>query len=169
MKSSEVEAPPWNSSESMKYPCGDDLRSQSQMGMNACAALHAKEVEAEIEETMREIERRRASEPKLLTAVRNAQKEWVRFRDAELEALFPGADKQVVYGSMYGECYSQQRFRLAKLRVAQLRLWLDGEPDAQGCSGAISSPARKLEFPGFSGQIVDVIMPRAAWNWPARS
>ena len=120
------------------YPCGGDPRSLSQMGMNACAALKAKESEAEVDATLREIERRRAGEPQLLSALRHAQEEWSRFRDAELKALFPESAKQVAYGSMYGMCYQQQRLRLALSRRAQLRLWLDGDPDARGCSGAVS-------------------------------
>ena len=92
--------------------------------------------EADMKATLASIERRRASEADLIAALRRSQEQWVAFRDAELEALFPEPDKQVAYGSMYGMCRSNQRRRLTEERTAQLRLWLNGDPEAQGCSGS---------------------------------
>lgn len=96
--------------------------------------------------TLAMVASRRANEPVVVAGVQKAQAEWLRFRDAELEALFPETDKQTAYGSMYNACRAQQRERLAVLRTAQLRLWLDGDSQAEGCSGAISpGPSRTLQ------------------------
>jgi len=113
----------------------------SQKGMTECAAREANQAEKEMDATLRLIEQRRASEVALIKAIERAQAEWLQFRTAELDALFPEEEKQVAYGSMYNTCRAQQRERLAKLRTAELRLWLDGDPEAQGCSGAVSAPA----------------------------
>lgn len=119
------------------YPCGDDLKSLSQLGMNECAALRAKEAEAEMVETLRQVRLRYANDARLLEALERAQGEWLRFRTAELEALFPEPEKQVAYGSMYNMCAASQRQRLIRLRTAELRLWLDGDPETQGCSSTL--------------------------------
>ena len=119
------------------YPCGDDLKSLSQLGMNECAALRANEAEAEMAETLRQIRLRYAKDARFLEALERAQTEWLRFRTAEMEALFPEPEKHVAYGSMYNMCAASQRQRLIRLRTAELRLWLDGDPETQGCSGTL--------------------------------
>jgi uncharacterized protein YecT (DUF1311 family) len=119
------------------YPCGDDAKSLTQLGMNECAALHAQEAETEMLETLRQIRLRYAKDALFLAALEQAQTEWLRFRNAEMAALFPEPEKQVAYGSMYNMCAATQRRRLIQLRTAQLRLWLDGEPETRGCSGSL--------------------------------
>lgn len=119
------------------YPCGDDLKSLSQLGMNECAALRAKEAEAEMADTLRQVRHRYANDARFLAALERAQSEWLRFRTAEMEALFPEPEKQIAYGSLYNMCAASQRQRLIRLRTAELRLWLDGEPETQGCSGTL--------------------------------
>ena len=121
-------------------PRGHDLRSFSQAGMNDAAAFEAKQAEKEMEATLQLVEQRRASEVALVKAIERAQAEWLKFRTAELEALFPEENKQTAYGSMYNMCHAQQRKRLTQLRTAELRFWIDGDPEARGCSGAVSSP-----------------------------
>jgi uncharacterized protein YecT (DUF1311 family) len=105
--------------------------------MNECAALHAQEADAEMLETLRQIRLRYARDALFLAALEQAQSEWLRFRNAEMAALFPEPEKQVAYGSMYNMCAAAQRKRLIQLRTAQLRLWLDGEPETLGCTGSL--------------------------------
>jgi uncharacterized protein YecT (DUF1311 family) len=119
------------------YPCGDDPRSLSQMGMNECASRRATEAEGEMFEALRQIRLRYAKDALFLAALEQAQSEWLRFRNAEMAALFPEPVKPVAYGSMYNMCAAMQRRRLIQLRTAQLRLWLDGEPETRGCSGSL--------------------------------
>lgn len=124
--------------------CPQTPESRSQHGVNQCAALLAHRAEEAMADTLREIERRRAREPRLLEAIRQSQARWLAFQEGELVALFPETDKQTAYGSMYNACRAQQRQRLAEQRTRELRLWLDGDPDAQGCSGAVSAPAPSI-------------------------
>lgn len=106
--------------------------------MNQSAAVAANRAEDEMVQTIRGIEKARASETSLLLALRQSQQAWLAFRDAELAALFPEEDKQLAYGSMYNLCRANQRQRLAEERTRELRLWLDGDPGASGCSGAVA-------------------------------
>lgn len=126
-------------------PCGNDMYGLSQKGMTECAARKANLAEKEMDATLQLLEQRRASEVALVKAIKRAQAEWLKFRAAEIDALFPEEEKQVAYGSMYNVCHARQRERLAKLRTAELRLWLDGDPEAQDCFGAVSAPARASE------------------------
>jgi len=119
------------------YPCGDDPKSLSQMGMNECASLRAKEAETEMLDTLRQIRLRYAKDARFLEALERAQVEWLRFRTAEMDALFPEPEKQAAYGTMYGTCAASQQQRLIRLRTAELRLWLEGAPETRGCSGSL--------------------------------
>ncbi len=56
--------------------------------------------------------------------IRAAQRAWIAFRDAELEAIFPREDKQAEYGTMYPMCYSNLAADLTRQRTAQLRRML---------------------------------------------
>ncbi len=56
--------------------------------------------------------------------LRDAQRAWVRFRDAETAALFPlapGADVRAAYGSIYPMRLCIEQARFTKARTAQLR------------------------------------------------
>jgi uncharacterized protein YecT (DUF1311 family) len=106
--------------------------------MNSCASFRANEAEGGIASTLKLIEKRRAKEEALIRAIERAQEAWNRYREAELEALFPEEEKQAAYGSMYNMCRAQQRDRLAKLRQAELQLYVEGDPEAHGCSGAVA-------------------------------
>lgn len=56
--------------------------------------------------------------------LRDAQRAWVRFRDAEVAALFPlapGANPRTEYGSIYDLRVCGEQARLTDARTAQLR------------------------------------------------
>jgi len=58
----------------------------------------------------------------------NAELAWIKFRDAELEAIYPSEDKQR-YGSVYPMAYFIEKANLTWDRVKQLNVWLEGLPE----------------------------------------
>ena len=69
--------------------------------------------------------------------LRNAQRAWLTFRDAELEAKFPFEDKQYHYGSVYPMCANLFLARRTQERIKHLREWLDGTEEGDTCAGSV--------------------------------
>src|SRR5262245_60054345 len=65
--------------------------------------------------------------------LRIAQQAWLKFRDAHLEALYPKADKQAAYGSVYPMCAGNVLAGLTEARTKQLRIWLEGIEEGEVC------------------------------------
>jgi uncharacterized protein YecT (DUF1311 family) len=68
-----------------------------------------------------------------------AQRAWLTFRDAELEAKYPCGDKQSHYGSV---CPMRANLFLAQRtqeRIQHLREWLDGTEEGDVCAGPMQS------------------------------
>ena len=57
-----------------------------------------------------------------------AELEWITFRDAELEAIFPRGGGRKNYGTRYPMAYSIARAELTWDRVKQLNQWIEDTP-----------------------------------------
>ena len=67
--------------------------------------------------------------------IKAAEIAWLKYRDAEMEAIYPGTDKQYDYGSVYPMCHSMELTAITEHRTQELKLWL--EPDEDGvCNGS---------------------------------
>ena len=71
-----------------------------------------------------------------------AQKAWLAFRDAQLQAMYPAADKQAEYGSVYPTCRCAVLKELTEQRTRELKVWLDGIPEGEVCRGSVKTAAR---------------------------
>lgn len=81
-----------------------------------------------------------ASNPVFLKAFKASQVAWLKFRDAQAEALFPtqpGQTKQVTYGSVYSSCNCTTLADLTTTRNRQLQVWVDGVAEGETCSGSV--------------------------------
>ena len=86
--------------DSAKYrACSEKAVAQPEL--NACAAGEAARVDAELNRVYRELLSKNGDDPAALEKIKKAQRAWVAFRDAYVEAMFPAEDKQAEYGSMY--------------------------------------------------------------------
>jgi uncharacterized protein YecT (DUF1311 family) len=72
---------------------------QTQAAMNACAEEFAC-ADTELNHTYRALPAKTAQQPETAAKIKFAQKSWLAFRDAYVEAMFPAADKQTEYSSM---------------------------------------------------------------------
>ena len=109
----------------------DELRCNpdgSQSEMNMCAADDFAAADKALNAVYRDVLACSASNPVFIGKLKEAQRQWIRFRDAELAARFPlapGEDAWVVYGSMHPLLLLGEKTRLTKERTVQLRSYID--------------------------------------------
>lgn len=112
----------------------------TQFDMNQQAGDRLAAADDELNRVYREIRRRYSDRPIFLEKLKLAQRAWIAFRDAELDALYPPTeygDQRASYGSMFPMCYGNAKERLTRERTQQLRRWLDGIKEGNVCGGSI--------------------------------
>jgi uncharacterized protein YecT (DUF1311 family) len=110
---------------------------QTQLEMNQAALLDLKKTENELTEVYQKVIQRysKGSEADLVLVdrLRKAQRAWIKFRDAHIEAIFPSeADRRFSARPM---CVAIVLTELDKARITQLREWLDGVEEGDVCHG----------------------------------
>ncbi|SHL91081.1 Uncharacterized conserved protein YecT, DUF1311 family [Chitinophaga jiangningensis] len=108
---------------------------QSQAEMNKKATEAYRQADKELNDIYQAIQKEYAANKKFLENLRDAQRLWVQFRDAQLKAMFPEAAKN--YGSMFPVCKSNYLTLLTTQRIESLRVWLNGLPAGETCTGSI--------------------------------
>lgn len=97
--------------------------------MNACAAAAYETADRELNVFYFQIQQRLAGNTEALGLVRDAQRAWIRFRDAECAFESSG----VAGGSAYPMILSSCRARLTDSRVEDFRYYLDCEEGDLSC------------------------------------
>lgn len=93
---------------------------QTQAAMNACADQEFKRVDTDLNRTYRALLAKTAQQPEATAKIKSAQKAWLVFRDAYLEATYPATDK-AEYGSMYPLQLALLRAKLTRQQTAALK------------------------------------------------
>ena len=70
-----------------------------------------------------------------IDSFRKAQTAWKQYRDASLDARFPGAKSY--YGSSYATCRCEVLADLTEKRNNELKLWLEGLEEGEICAGSV--------------------------------
>jgi uncharacterized protein YecT (DUF1311 family) len=109
----------------------------TQLERNQCAATHLKAVDDELNRVYQAILSRYKDDGEFLEKLRNAQRAWLAFLNAELEAKFPFEDKQSHYGSVYPMCANHFQAQRMQERIKHLREWLDGTEEGDVCAGSV--------------------------------
>jgi len=113
---------------------------QAQINSDACAAY--KKSDAALNDAYKKILTEYSKDAQFLQKLKSAQRAWVAYRDAHLDALYPAADKQAEYGSMYTTCRCAALEELTEQRTKELQKWLDGVPEGETCRGSIKSASK---------------------------
>lgn len=101
----------------------------AQSEMNHCASEDARAADAELNHVYQDLLSKTKGDTNAAKKLRDAQRAWIAFRDAELLALYPAEDKQREYGSIYPMCYAKMVTAMTKERTAQLlRMLQDKDP-----------------------------------------
>ncbi|MBL7818168.1 MAG: DUF1311 domain-containing protein [Saprospiraceae bacterium] len=73
---------------------------------------------------------------------KKAQGEWESYRDAQLEMIFPAANKGI-YGASYPTCRCNALVDLTNERLNYLVRWVSNTEEAKACGGSVNSTKRK--------------------------
>ncbi len=112
-------------------------KAQTQLDLNYCASSDFKKADNELNALYKRILSEYSDDTKFIEKLKAAQRAWLKFRDAEMEALFPHSEEGNYYGSVYPMCNSTWLMVLTKERIAQLKKWADKVQEGDVCSGSI--------------------------------
>src|SRR5271168_2191021 len=135
-------------------------QTQGDLDEQACGQFHKADVA--MNEMYSRILKEYAKDEEFIAKFKMAQKAWTEFRDEQLEALFPKGNKQVEYGTVYPTCHCIDLQSLTEERTKQLKVWVDGIPEGDVCTGSVkvTRSARPLESSSESTQQGCVRSPR---------
>lgn len=114
---------------------------QSQADMNGAACRKYARADDELNRVYRQIQREYADQPEFLEKLKEAQRAWLAYRDAHVDAVFPGEDKRATYGSVFPMCHCGEMERLTTERTRVLQRWIKGLPEGDVCAGTIRPSA----------------------------
>ena len=110
-------------------------QTQSDMSQDSCNEY--KRIDRELNERYQQILKEYAGDAVFITRMKEAQRAWLKFRDAHIESKFPKRDKRAAYGSAYPMCNCSELIAITRQRVEQLSVWVKGIPEGDVCSGSI--------------------------------
>lgn len=111
-------------------------KANTQLEMNLCDGNEQALADKELNLIYQAVLKKHRSDKKFIDHLKNAQRAWVNWRDAEMEALFPEHNEPDYYGSSFAGCWSNQLATLTRERSRQLRIWLDGIEEGDICAGS---------------------------------
>jgi uncharacterized protein YecT (DUF1311 family) len=102
--------------ESSQYrACNEKAKTQAEM--NTCASDEAAMADTLLNDIYRKLLLKTASQPEATEKIKAAERAWLAYRDAYLEAMYPADNKQAEYGSIYS---MEVNLLLAKLTRRQV-------------------------------------------------
>jgi len=96
-------------------------KAKTQIEINECANQEATRVDAELNHVYSQLLSKAATEPGATEKIKTAERAWVTYRDAYIEAMYPAEDKQIQYGSIYPMEIAVLRAKLTQRQVAALK------------------------------------------------
>ena len=116
---------PWN-----------EASAQTQGEMNQDAAGEFKAADKELNAIYQQILEDYADDDVFLANLKEAQRCWIAFRDAQLKMKFP-AREPGYYGSILPLCEMMYLTELTQDRIKALQVWIDGVQEGDMCSGTV--------------------------------
>jgi len=108
-------------------------KAMTQMAINACASQEADRVDAKLNTIYRQLLAKAAGEQNAVPKIKVAERVWIAYRDAYIEAMYPATDKRTEYGSMYGMDVALLRAKLTHEHLEDIQELLK---EYSGDSGA---------------------------------
>jgi len=93
----------------------------TQTAMRVCANEEALRIDAELNDTYRQLLSAAGKQSAAVEKLRAAERAWVTYRDAYIAAMYPAQDKQAVYGSLFAMEVDLLRAKLTKQQVVALK------------------------------------------------
>ena len=111
---------------------------QSQGEMSNGAAQRYQQADKALNTTYQKILKEYKEDTAFIRNLKNAQRAWIQFRDAEMKAMYPDR-KPGYYGSVQPMCWYNYKARLTEEREAKLKIWLEGIPEGDVCAGSVKT------------------------------
>jgi uncharacterized protein YecT (DUF1311 family) len=118
-----------------KDGCYDSAKTQADL--NHCADNDYASADKKLNEVYQQVLKQYATDSAFIAKLKVAQRAWLAFRDAELQALYPAENKPAEYGSAWPMCRGQQLALLTEARVQELQRWLKGAKEGDACAGSV--------------------------------
>ena len=96
-------------------------KAKTQAEMNACASEEAARADAELNEVYRKLLSQAASQEEAAAKIKAAERAWIAYRDAYMDAMYPAKNKQAEYGSIYPMEADLLRTKLTQRQVMALK------------------------------------------------
>jgi uncharacterized protein YecT (DUF1311 family) len=99
--------------------CNDKAKTQTEM--NACASDEAARSDAELNEVYRKLLSHATNQEEAVAKIKAAERAWIAYRDAYMDAMYPAKNKQAEYGSIYPMEAALLRAKLTQRQVTALK------------------------------------------------
>jgi uncharacterized protein YecT (DUF1311 family) len=126
---------------------GNPLHAQTQRELNESGRHEFEAADAHLNKVYRQILDEYQRDRAFVRRLQAAQRAWVSFRDAHVQALFPAADPRRAYGSVYPLCRWQALTALTSARSDELETWIDGVDETEACAGSRRSARNGIRAP----------------------
>ncbi len=113
------------------------LAAQTQQDLHVQADSAYRRADSTLNSVYTQLVSRYRNDSLALRKLRAAERAWLAYRDAQVEATFPATDKQTAYGSVYPMCVLMLLTNLTESRIAELRSALAPQ-ESDVCAGGPS-------------------------------
>jgi len=111
-------------------------QAQTQSEMNAEAAAEFNGVDEQLNSIYQQILSDYADDEVFIASLKEAQRSWVVFRDAQLKMRYPDREPGY-YGSILPLCEMTYLTELTQDRIKALQVWIDGVQEGDMCAGTV--------------------------------
>jgi uncharacterized protein YecT (DUF1311 family) len=98
--------------------CNDGAKTQ--VAMNACASDEAARADTELNDGYCTL-LQKTSDTTVATKIKVAERAWITYRDAYIDAMYPAEKKQAEYGSVYPMEVDLLRAKLTRIQITALQ------------------------------------------------
>jgi uncharacterized protein YecT (DUF1311 family) len=111
-------------------------QSQTQGDLNAQTESEWRAADKQLNSVYQEILSDYADDEVFIASLKEAQRCWIAFRDAQLKMKFPDREPGY-YGSILPLCEMMYLTELTQDRTKALQVWIDGVQEGDMCSGTV--------------------------------
>lgn len=111
---------------------------QTQTEMNDQAFQAYAKTDKELNDVYKKILKKYKDDNVFLKKLKLAELAWIKYRDAEIEAIYPEPykDNMMNYGCVYPMCKYVHLTEITEQRIKELKLWLKGIQEGDVCAGS---------------------------------
>ncbi len=111
-------------------------RAQTQGEMNAATAGEFEAADTQLNSIYQQILSDYADDEAFIASLKEAQRCWITFRDAQLKMKYPDREPGY-YGSILPLCEAMYLAELTQERIKALQVWIEGVQEGDGCAGTV--------------------------------